>query len=138
MTSSIEWWSIGVGLMGLLIGLGVFMLCLRAAGLLGRIEKTLDEVDRQIPALSAPVVTTLTHVGGIADTADTTIARLGVVVGQLEVVAGNATTTVGSIGQAVSNFTQSLRRPKHDMTGVAATPTISGAAGETIIRSHGA
>jgi len=132
LTSSIEWWSIGVGLMGLLIGLGIFLLCLRAAGLLGRLEKTLDEVDRQIPALSAPVVTTLTHVGGIADTADTTIARLGVVVGRLEDVAGKATTTVGSIAQAVSSFTQSLRRPKVDMTGIPATPTISGAAGETI------
>ena len=132
MTSTIEWWSIGVGIMGLLIGLGIFILCLRAAGLLTRIEKTLDEVDRQIPALSTPIATTLTHVGGIADTADTTIARLGVVVGQLEIVAANATRTVGSVGETVSHFAQSLRRPRGDMTGIAAPPTISGVAGEAI------
>lgn len=96
----IEWepWSIGVGLGVLLIGIGIFVLCLRAGTLLLRMGKTLDEVDRQIGTLSVPIATTLTHVGGIADTADSTIARLGNVVGQLENVATGATKTASFIG----------------------------------------
>lgn len=114
MTSSIEPWSIGVGIMSVLIGLGVFIVCVRAGGLLGRIDKTLDEVDRQIPLLSAPIATTLTHVGGIADTADATIARLGVAVGQLETVAAGATRTANTIGAVVSSVAAGIRTPKSD------------------------
>lgn len=117
MTSSPEWWSIawsvGVGIGSVLIGLGIFVLCVRAGALLVRIGRTLDEVDRQIPVLSAPIATTLTHVGGIADTADVTLARLGVAVGQLEGVAASATRTVGTIGSMVSSAT-SFRKSKPD------------------------
>ena len=77
MTQSIEWWSIGVGIMTLLFGIGVLVVCLSAAGLLARIGKTLDEVDRQIPALSTPIAATLAHVGGIADGSPLTAIRLG-------------------------------------------------------------
>ncbi len=100
--------------MSVLIGLGVFIVCVRAGGLLGRIDKTLDEVDRQIPLLSAPIATTLTHVGGIADTADATIARLGVAVGQLETVAAGATRTANTIGAVVSSVAAGIRTPKSD------------------------
>ena len=109
---TIEWWSIGVGLGVLFIGLGIFILCIRAGQLLARFDKTLDEIDRQIPALSAPIATTLTHVGGIADTADATIARLGVAVGQLENVAAGATKTANTIGAVVANVTSTMRKPK--------------------------
>ncbi len=118
MATSIEWWSIvwsvGVGIMSVLIGLGFFILCVRAGGLLGRIGKTLDEVDKQIPLLSTPIATTLTHVGGIADTADATIARLGVAVGQLENVAAGATRTANTIGVVVSNVAAGMRKPKSE------------------------
>jgi phage-related minor tail protein len=97
-----------------LIGLGIFVLCVRTAGLIGRLGKTLDEVDRQIPALSTPIVTTLTHVGGIADTADATIARLGVAVGQLENVAAGATKTANTIGDLVNNVASNVRKGKTD------------------------
>jgi len=107
-------WSLGIGIGSVLIGLGVLILCLRAGALLVRIGRTLDEVDRQIPALSAPIATTLTHVGGIADTADLTVARLGVVVGQLEGVAASATRTAGTLGSMVANAATSWRRPKSD------------------------
>jgi hypothetical protein len=54
------------------------------------------------------VVETLAHVGGIADTADTTVARLGVVVGTLETVAekvgGTAKLTSDAIAPAIVNF----------------------------------
>jgi hypothetical protein len=107
-------WSIGVGIMAVLFGLGFFIVCVRIGGLLGRIGKTLDEIDRQIPLLSSPIATTLTHVGGIADTADATIARLGVAVGQLENVAAGATRTANTIGVVVSNVAAGIRKPKSE------------------------
>jgi hypothetical protein len=114
LTQSIEWWSIGVGIMALLFGIGVLVLCLAGAGLLTRIGKTLDEVDRQIPALSTPIAATLAHVGGIADTADTTIARLGVAIGQLEYVAAAATRTSNSIGTTLANLAANFKKSKPD------------------------
>ncbi len=90
----------GIGI--LLIGLGVFVVCSATARLLGRLNGTLDEVDRQIAAVSAPVVETLGHVGGIADTADATVARLGAVVGTLESVAGGVGRTARLATDAVA------------------------------------
>lgn len=117
MSSAIDssiYWSSGVGIMAVLFGLGFFIVCVRIGGLLGRIGKTLDEIDRQIPLLSSPIATTLTHVGGIADTADATIARLGVAVGQLENVAAGATRTANTIGVVVSNVAAGMRKPKSE------------------------
>ncbi len=113
MTSSSDWallLPIGAGIAALLAGIGVFVVCLRLGGLLARVGKTLDEIDRQIPALSEPVATTLTHVGGIANTADATIARLGVAVAQLEVVAANATKTASTVGSLVAGVAASLKK----------------------------
>lgn len=93
---------IGVGLGVLLIGVGIFVVCSSLAKLLARLNGTLDEVDRQIAAVSAPVVETLGHVGGIADTADATVARLGAVVGTLEGVAGGVGRTSKLAGDAVA------------------------------------
>ncbi|MBD5634915.1 MAG: hypothetical protein IAI49_10590 [Candidatus Eremiobacteraeota bacterium] len=114
MTSSIEWWSIGIGIMALLFGVAFLVLCLAAARLLSRIGRTLDEVDRQIPALSTPIATTLTHVGGIADTADATIARFGLAIGQLEYVASAATRTTNTIGQTLANLAANFKGSKND------------------------
>ena len=108
-----DWWStfwpIGAGLGVFLIGLGFFVLCVRTGGLIARLGKTLDQVDKQIPDLSEPIATTLTHIGGIADTADSTIARLGVAVGQLENVAAGATKTANTIGTIVNNVATNAR-----------------------------
>jgi hypothetical protein len=112
--STIEWWSIGVGIMALLVGIAVLVVALSAARLLTRIGKTLDELDRQIPALSLPIATTLTHVGGIADTADSTIARLGNAIGQLEYVAATATRTTNTIGTTLANFAANFKKSKGD------------------------
>ena len=83
----------GVGLGALLVGIGVFIALARLGGLFSRVEKTLDEVDRQIATLAVPVTDTLGHVEGIAGTADATIARLAAVVGSLEAVAGGVAKT---------------------------------------------
>ncbi len=91
---------IGVGV--LLAGIGFFIVCSSLAKLIARLNGTLDEVDRQIGALSTPVVETLAHVGGIADTADATVARLGTVVGALENVAGATSRTAQLASDAVA------------------------------------
>jgi ABC-type transporter Mla subunit MlaD len=93
---------VGVGIGILLIGLGILLACSALAGLFHRINKTLDEVDRQISALSAPVAETLGHVGGIADTTDAAVARLTAVVGSLESVASGVAKTSDLVQRAVS------------------------------------
>ncbi|GAC1413015.1 MAG: hypothetical protein NVSMB64_23240 [Candidatus Velthaea sp.] len=109
----------GIGV--LLIGIALLVVCSAIATMLKRLNSTLDEVDRQIAALSAPVAETLSHVGGIADTADVTIARLGGVVGTLETVAsgvGKTATLVNdavapaivNIGATLTGLTAGLRR----------------------------
>jgi ABC-type transporter Mla subunit MlaD len=106
LTASTDWphlfFSVGAGLGVLLIGIGILVVCSAVAGTLRRLNTTLDEVDRQVAALSAPVAETLAHVGGIADTADATIARLSAVVGSLETVASGVVKTSGLANDAVS------------------------------------
>jgi len=72
------------------------------AGTLSRVNVTLDEVDRQIAAVGTPVTQMLSHVGGIADTADSTVARLSGVVKSLEDVAGSVASTAKLTQNAVS------------------------------------
>ena len=115
---SAESWPIalylGVGLGALLAGLGIFIVCLRAGGLFTRLGKTLDEVDQQIGVMSGPIASTLTHVGGIADTADSTLARLAAVVSQLENVATGASKTANLIGSTLSGITSAMRKPRDE------------------------
>ena len=103
---------LGVGLGALLAGLGLFIVCLRAGALFRRLGKTLDEVDQQIGVMSGPIASTLTHVGGIADTADSTLARLAAVVSQLENVATGASKTANLIGSTLSGITSAMRKPR--------------------------
>jgi uncharacterized protein YoxC len=125
VTSEIDWphliFSVGAGLGVLLIGIGVLVFCSGVANLLRRLNGTLDEVDKQIAALSAPVAETLSHVGGIADTADATVARLSGVVGSLETVAAQVVKTsdlanravapaIVNVGATVTGVTAGLRR----------------------------
>ncbi len=114
MSSTTQWWSIGIGIGCVLIGLAIMIVCIALYNVLSRVGKTLDEVDRQLSALGAPVATTLTHVGGIANTADSTLARAGIAVAQLETVAAKATRLATQLGTVVSGVTSGLRRPKPD------------------------
>lgn len=115
---------VGVGLIGLGVligGIGLFVAMRGLAGTLGRLNVTLDEVDRQLASLGAPVKQTLSHIGGIADTADSTIARLGGAVKSLEDVAGSVASTARltqnaispalvNVGATLSGVTAGLRR----------------------------
>ena len=124
MSSAFDWaivLDVGVGLGVLLIGIGILIVCSSLARVFRRLNSTLDEVDRQIATLSVPVVRTLGHVDGIADTADTTVARLGAAVGTLETVAEGVGRTaklasdamapaVVNVGAALTGITAGLRR----------------------------
>jgi hypothetical protein len=112
---------IAVAIMALGVGIGVFLVCTALAGVLKRTNRTLDEVDKLIASLQPPIAETLTHVGGIAGTADTTLARLGGVIGQLESVADGvgktsrlATTAIGpvivNVGATLTGISAGLRR----------------------------
>ncbi len=79
----------GVGVGVLLVGIGALIAGLALAKTLARVNVSLEEVDKQVGALGEPVGETLHHVGGIADTADQTLVRLGAVVKSLETVAGS-------------------------------------------------
>jgi uncharacterized protein YoxC len=93
---------IGVGVGVLLIGIGVLMAMLALAKTLARVDRTLDGVDTQIANLGVPVGEMLAHVGGIADTADSTIARAAGVVKALEDVAGSVSQTAKLTQNALS------------------------------------
>jgi hypothetical protein len=99
-------WSIvldvGAGAGALLVGLGIFVAMLALARLFLRLGKTLDEVDRQIAGVGAPVVEALGHVEGISATADETLAKLGNAVGALESVATSVSSTTTLVRQALS------------------------------------
>jgi hypothetical protein len=125
VVSEIDWphliFSVGAGLGVLLIGIGVLVFCAGISKFLSRLNGTLDEVDKQIAALSAPVAETLAHVGGIADTADATVARLSGVVGSLETVASNVVKTsdlanravapaIVNVGATLTGITAGIRR----------------------------
>lgn len=111
--------SVGVGV--LLVGIGVFIAGIALARTLGRVDQTLTVFDRQIENLGRPIGETLDHLGGIADTADQTLARLRGVVGSLEGVAASASDTadlvkgalapaIVNIGATISGVSAGLRR----------------------------
>lgn len=99
-------WSIvrevGIGVGVLLMGIGVLAAGLGLAKTLGRVNLTLDEVDKQIAGLGTPVGETLEHVEGIAGTADETLARIGAAVGTLEGAANSVSQTATLAKDAIS------------------------------------
>jgi uncharacterized protein YoxC len=118
-------WSIvmyaGVGIGVLLAGFGVLAACLALGKTLGRVNRTLDVVDAQVQNLSVPIGATLDHVGGIADTADQTLAHLRGVVGSLETAAASLSNVtdlakdalspaIVNVGATIAGVSAGLRR----------------------------
>ncbi len=93
---------VGIGLGVFIIGIAALIAALALKSTLERVNKTLDEVDRQLEGVGKPVAETLAHIEGIAGTADDTIARIGVAVGSLEGVAGSVTDTTGLVKDAIT------------------------------------
>ena len=105
MSTGLDWAAfldVLVGLGVFLAGVGVLVAMLSLGRVLRRLNKTLDTVDEQVSALGKPVSETLSHVGGIADTADQTLARLTGVVNSLEQIAGSLAQTAKLTQEAVS------------------------------------
>lgn len=103
---------IGVGLGCLLAGVGVLVAFSRLGHLFGRLEGTLDEIDRQVATISVPVTDTLSHIEGMAGTADVTIAKVATIVASLESVAAGVAKTSNLAQHAVAptliNFAATL------------------------------
>jgi hypothetical protein len=93
---------VGVGLGVLLMGVGLFVVCLRLAEILKAATHTLDTLDRQLTMLAPPMIETLSHVGGIAGTADATLARLTAAVDAVEGLAGGTAQNLGAVAAALS------------------------------------
>jgi len=124
LTGTFDWRVVldgGIGIMCLLIGIGILIVCSALAAFFKRLNGTLDGLDAQVAALSAPIAATLGHVDGIADTADLTIARLGAVVGSLESVAAGVSKTstlatnavaptIVNLGATLTGISAGLRR----------------------------
>ncbi len=102
-----EWMNIGIGIGVFLVGVGALVAGIALARTLGRVNVTLGVVDEQVQALGKPIGETLDHVGGIADTADQTLARLRGVVEAVEGVADSVSDTAelakGALGPAIEN-----------------------------------
>jgi uncharacterized protein YoxC len=110
-TAGFDWsivLDIGVGVGVLLVGISMMIAMSALAKTLGRVNVTLDEVDRQIETVGKPVGEALASVGGIVDSADQTIARLTGVVKSLEDVAGHVSSTAqltkDAVTPAIVNF----------------------------------
>jgi uncharacterized protein YoxC len=104
-TTGFDWsivLDVGVGIGVLLVGISMMIAMSALAKTLGRVNVTLDEVDRQIETVGKPVGEALASVGGIVDSADQTIARLTGVVKSLEDVAGHVSATAQLTKDAVS------------------------------------
>ena len=105
MTGTPDWAvafrEVGIGLGVLLAGIGFLYACLQLGQVLRRLSATLDEVDRQVSALGAPVAKTLDHVNGIVATADETLARATRAVGALERVSSAFAGGVELVGSAL-------------------------------------
>lgn len=124
MSTGFEWSAfldVLVGVGAFLAGLGIFIAMTAAARTLRRLNTTLDGIDEQVAALGKPVSETLSHVGGIADTADRTLARLSEVVGALEQLSASLAQTgklaqqaispaIVNAGAAISGISAGLRR----------------------------
>ena len=104
-------WSIvldvGVGVGVLLVGIAAIWAAGALAKTLGRVNKTLEEVDAQLAGVGKPVADALTHVNGIADTADQTVTRLSGVVTSIE---QNIAPAVVNVAATIAGISDTLRR----------------------------
>ncbi len=95
----------GVGV--LLIGIGVLIGMLALAKTLARLRVTLDEVDRQLEAVGAPVTSTLTHVDDVAKSLEDAVGTLSKTVQLTKQAVAPAIVNVGAV---VGGLTAGLRR----------------------------
>jgi uncharacterized protein YoxC len=109
--SSTEWGSLILDLLGgiaaLLVGTGIFVACVALAKTLSRVRTTLDEVDRQLAGIGAPVTSTLSRVDELTKTLEQTA---GTVSRTVDLTRGAVVPGIVNVGAAIAGVTAGLRR----------------------------
>ena len=109
--SSIEWGTVVLDVLGgiaaLLVGMGVFIACLALAKTLVRVRATLDEVDRQLAGIGAPVTSTLSRVDELTKSLEQTA---GTVSRTVDLTRSAVVPGIVNVGAAIAGVTAGLRR----------------------------
>jgi uncharacterized protein YoxC len=97
-----------IGLASLTVAAAIAYLCARLGRTLGRVDETLVKVDRQLDGAEAPLLKTLDHVGGVADSVDALVAKVNRIAGiaehAAEAVAKTADAAQAAVTPAVANL----------------------------------
>jgi len=109
--SSTEWGPVVLDVLGgiaaLLVGMGVFIACLALAKTLVRVRATLDEVDRQLAGIGAPVTSTLSRVDELTKSLEQTA---GTVSRTVDLTRSAVVPGIVNVGAAIAGVTAGLRR----------------------------
>jgi len=109
--SSTEWGTVVLDVLGgiaaLLVGTGVLVACLALAKTLGRLRVTLDEVDRQLAGIGAPVTSTLSRVDELTKSLEQTA---GSVSRTVDLTRSAVVPCIVNVGAAIAGVTAGLRR----------------------------
>jgi uncharacterized protein YoxC len=109
--SSMEWGTVVLDVLGgiaaLLVGIGVLIACLALAKTLVRVRATLDEVDRQLAGIGAPVTSTLSRVDELTKSLEQTA---GSVSRTVDLTRSAVVPGIVNVGAAIAGVTAGLRR----------------------------
>lgn len=95
------------GIAALLVGMGVFIACLALAKTLVRVRATLDEVDRQLAGIGAPVTSTLSRVDELTKSLEQTA---GTVSRTVDLTRSAVVPGIVNVGATIAGVTAGLRR----------------------------
>jgi uncharacterized protein YoxC len=101
MTAQDFMW-LAIGLASLLAAIGIVIACARLAALLGHANETLRKLDRQLDEADPPLVKTLTHVSGVAESIDAVAARANRIAEGVEKAASAVAKTADAAQAAVT------------------------------------
>jgi len=109
--SNMEWGTVVLDVLGgiaaLLVGIGVLIACLALAKTLVRVRATLDEVDRQLAGIGAPVTSTLSRVDELTKSLEQTA---GSVSRTVDLTRSAVVPGIVNVGAAIAGVTAGLRR----------------------------
>jgi len=109
--SSSEWGTVILDVLGgvaaLLVGTGFFIASIALAKTLVRVRATLDEVDRQLAGIGAPVTSTLTRVDELTKSLEETA---GSVSRTVDLTRSAVVPGIVNVGAAIAGVTAGLRR----------------------------
>jgi uncharacterized protein YoxC len=121
---------LAIGLASLIVAGGLAYVCVRLGFLLTRTEAVLDKAAAKLDQLDEPVLRTMNHVGGIADSVDSLVAR----VNRVSEVAERA---VGVVDKAADAAQASITPAVVRIAGLAAAVTAGARAFFTKFKGNG-